>query len=167
MSARACRAGKCHGLEETLSPAERNVWYCLGRTLHTAHAQLLSWIPDRQGCHSCAVGVSSKPPPPQAAPAQQPKAEAAPTTQSAEEDAAGPPPAAEEESWIYLDPANREQVLSSHATQHSSLACSTQKPATPVQSRRGLVRVNSYAPLSMKRVQMATSGQFLKSLQPS
>lgn len=71
-----------------------------------------------KGFLSCAVGVSARPPPAQAAPPQQsvdqPKAELGPIALKAKEEAAGPSAAAEEEAWFYLDPASREQVLSSH-----------------------------------------------------
>ena len=67
---------------------------------------------------SCAVGVRARLPPAQAAPPQQsveqPKAELGAVAHKAKEEAAGPSAAAEEEAWFYLDPANREQVLSSH-----------------------------------------------------
>ncbi len=62
-------------------------------------------------CLSCAVGVSERAQPAQSAPAQQAKPEPAPAAQQAEEDSAGPSEAPEEEAWVYLDPANREQVI--------------------------------------------------------
>ena len=63
------------------------------------------------GCLSGAVGVSERAQPAQSAPAQQAKREPAPVAQQAEEESTGPSEAPEEEAWIYLDPANREQVM--------------------------------------------------------
>ncbi len=65
----------------------------------------------KHGCPSCAVGVSERAQPAQSAPAQQAKPEPAPVAQQAEDDSMGPSEAPEEESWVYLDPANREQVM--------------------------------------------------------
>ena len=84
---------------------------CTGLQMHSPGQGNITRLFGKHGYSSCAVGASERAQPAQSAPAQQAKPEPAPAAQQAEEDSAGPSEAPEEEAWVYLDPANREQVI--------------------------------------------------------